>query len=469
MDPRRLSLVWRLLLMIGLVLGVGASFAVAQPAIEPSHVEGLVYPGGALTVEKTVWTPEIPPNPVIVFLADTTGSMGPAIANVKANATSVMNAVVGAQPTAQFAVAEYRDFGDVYVYQVTQMPTANTALVQAAINGWTAWGGGDTPEAQLYALSAIATGAAGIVFAPNTTPIIAWFGDAPGHDPSGGATLASTMAALASAGIRVVAVDTPASGPGLNLTGQAAAIASATGGALLTAPSANDVADKILEGLQNLPVKVEMTSSCVWPITTTFSPAGPVVVTSGQPAVFWETISVASDAAPGIYYCRDWALIDGQPMTDANGLIIYEAKTIRVPGLTLDPPVATNEYPADDTHTVIATVAVPDWGPVEGAEVTFEVIPGSLNAGLTGGGSTDANGEVAFTYQTKPLDCDDLPATDTIVAQLLGPDGEVVAKAEALKRWVDTTPPVPVCVECENPAGKKLSQNGQSMVPAVPE
>jgi hypothetical protein len=40
---------------------------------------------------------------------------------------------------------------------------------------------------------------------------------------------------------------------------------------------------------------------------------------------------VDADAPGGTYTCKDWALIDGSPMTDASGAIIYETKTIYVP------------------------------------------------------------------------------------------------------------------------------------------
>ncbi len=40
---------------------------------------------------------------------------------------------------------------------------------------------------------------------------------------------------------------------------------------------------------------------------------------------------MAADAPGGIYTCRDWALIDGEPMVDESDAIIYETKTILVP------------------------------------------------------------------------------------------------------------------------------------------
>jgi hypothetical protein len=53
-----------------------------------------------------------------------------------------------------------------------------------------------------------------------------------------------------------------------------------------------------------------MTSNCVWPISTSFEPAS-ITVTSGDDAVFHETISVAADAPGGTYACEGWAQIDG--------------------------------------------------------------------------------------------------------------------------------------------------------------
>jgi hypothetical protein len=62
---------------------VPASAAMAAPGVDPKNVELLLHPGDSTTITKTVTTPEILPKPDIYFLADTTGSMGPAINNVK--------------------------------------------------------------------------------------------------------------------------------------------------------------------------------------------------------------------------------------------------------------------------------------------------------------------------------------------------------------------------------------------------
>jgi len=70
------------------------------------------------------------------------------------------------------------------------------------------------------------------------------------------------------------------------------------------------------------------------PISTAFALAG-IVVLTGEDAVFTGTISVAADGPWGTHTCENWALIDGEPMVDATGAIIYETKTIDVPVTSL--------------------------------------------------------------------------------------------------------------------------------------
>ena len=110
------------------------SSAIAQ--VTPPTVNHSLAPGQSVQVNKRVTTPPIPPNPDLAILADTTGSMFSAIANVKANATAVMNTVQLAQPTAQFAVTEYRDIfdGPNFPFRINQNFTANVGTAQAAID-----------------------------------------------------------------------------------------------------------------------------------------------------------------------------------------------------------------------------------------------------------------------------------------------------------------------------------------------
>lgn len=336
MQLIRATNLWKLSFPVfGILLGAGLSTPAFAQGLDPASVTAAVRPGDVHDVAKTVTTPPIPPRPDVCFLADTTGSMGGAITNVRNNATAIMNLVRAVQPDSQFCAAQYRDAGDSPDYQVDQTITASTAAVQAAINTWAAGGGGDAPEAQLHALTEL-PGDAG--FRAGSTRVIVWFGDVPGHDPTiGGATLASAIAALTAEGVRVIAISVGAGG-GLDATGQATAIVSATGGSVLTSPTPDQVTAQIIAGLTNLPVTVQMTSDCAattgGAITTTFLPPSQTI-TSGGNAVFQETIHVSASAVQGqTYTCRDWALLNGNEMRDAEGNVIYETKTITVRDIT---------------------------------------------------------------------------------------------------------------------------------------
>jgi alpha-tubulin suppressor-like RCC1 family protein len=96
--------------------------------------------------------------------------------------------------------------------------TDNVGLVEAAIKRWSAEGGGDLPEGQLYALDQLTE--SGIGWRPNSQRILVWFGDAPGHDPIcealSGLTYAvtekSVTAKLQRERIRVVALSVATTG-----------------------------------------------------------------------------------------------------------------------------------------------------------------------------------------------------------------------------------------------------------------
>ena len=88
---RRLALV--VFATAGALLLPGTA-ALAAPAagVDPSTVDVTLLPGHSTTITKNVTTSPIPANPDLVLLADTTGSMGPAIDNVKENASDVTSA-----------------------------------------------------------------------------------------------------------------------------------------------------------------------------------------------------------------------------------------------------------------------------------------------------------------------------------------------------------------------------------------
>jgi hypothetical protein len=278
---------------VGAALYSATGVAVAAPGVTPATVDLNLAPGASTTITKTVTTPAIPPKPDIVFLIDTTGSMGGVIANVQANANTILNDVADAQPDAQFAVAEYRDAGDTPPFEVQQNMTGNQTAVTNGLNALVAGGGGDAPEDGINGLFQVATGA--VAFRPGSARIVLLIGDAPSHDPSLGHSLGSAISALQAADITVLALDLAA----LDATGQATAITNATGGQLFSGINPSQVSATILAALHNLPVTItHQLSGCDPNLTVGLTPASRTV-TSGDDGTFTETVTVAPGAVPG--------------------------------------------------------------------------------------------------------------------------------------------------------------------------
>ncbi len=318
--------------------------ALADPGVEPKEVNVSLAPGGSTDVKKVVHTPPIVPKPDIYFLADTTGSMGPAIANVQSNATSILSTVDGAANDPRYGAGDYKDFPfGPYAYKNGfSIPGSddNGAGATTAINAWSASGGSDGSEASLFALHKLISAAS---FRADATKIVVWFGDAPGHDPVCSAisgepdvTESSVTTELVNAGVKVIAVsiDTGFYHSGLNddptsnagdysgtcpiggTPNQADRIAAATGGAVFTGVGPDEVSSAILKGLTNLPVKVTPKAICDPGLTATFVPSD-LTVTSGSDAVFTETIALAPDAPTGDLHCTVDFLLNGEPAGDA--------------------------------------------------------------------------------------------------------------------------------------------------------
>jgi hypothetical protein len=362
--------------------------------VVPDGVEVTLIPGTSTDVEKTVHTPEILPTPDIYFLADSTGSMGDVIANVQADAASVLATVDGLANDPRYGAGDYKDFQDPQVdpYAFNNgaaIPAAddNGAAALAAIAGWSAIGGGDGPEGQVFALHRLAEHG-DAAFRADSTPIVVWFGDAPAHDPvcdeiSGDAghdiTEASLTAELQTAEIRVIAIsvvtasgafypaalddDPTAFAGGYAATcgveggtsGQASRLATATGGVHLTGVAAQDIADAILDGLGALPVEVTPQATCDDPSVTVSWDAASKTVTSGDDAIFAETISASLVAPQGEdVTCSVDFLVDGELLDGFTQSILVHIPDVTAPTAACDEgtnphgktvPRATNQNP----------------------------------------------------------------------------------------------------------------------------
>jgi hypothetical protein len=146
MRAKSFKSLWSPYVVLVAIMMAGTWSTVYTQALAPESVELTAQPGDSIDITKTVSTPTIPQLPDICFLADTTGSMRLALADVQANATSIMNTVAGVQPDAQFCAAQYKDIGDPLVFNVDQTITDSIGNVQNAINTWTAAVGATIPS-----------------------------------------------------------------------------------------------------------------------------------------------------------------------------------------------------------------------------------------------------------------------------------------------------------------------------------
>jgi uncharacterized repeat protein (TIGR01451 family) len=374
--------------------------AAATPGVDPQTVTNTVNPGDSFNVAKTVHTPVIPPNPDIVFLADTTFSMVATIGNVQTNATTIMNTIAGTAGvgTPEFGAANYTDFGctDPFPFHLDQAITSTISNVQSAINTWAAGDGCDVPEAQINALFQLATDPSVGFRAPGTsTRIVVWFGDSSGHDPSGGHSKTDAINALVAAGIHVIAVPvSTATGDGLNSTGQATDIANATGGTVLPSATPDQVSAAILAGLQNLPVTVSHTETCDPDASVSLTPTSPENVISGNDVTYNETVSVASSNPGGVtLHCTVTFLLNGV----SAGPDFTESITVTVNGADLA-IVKTGPALVTEGHDLTYHLAATNNGPAAATGVVVsDTLPANSTFVSASAGCTAAAGVVTCT------------------------------------------------------------------------
>jgi hypothetical protein len=202
----------------------GAALVLALPvsasadSLSPSTFTDTISVGGTADISKTgvisAGTPTTATADVL-FVVDTTGSMGPAIAQVDAALASTVSQL-SAFGTIATGAAEYKDKTsdgyDPFDYQLDQAITTNSALTQSAIGAFTASGGGDDPEQGLYALTTATTDPA-TAWEAGAKKIEVIVGDAPSHSAdvlppaAGDVTVASTASTLASNGVTLIALN----------------------------------------------------------------------------------------------------------------------------------------------------------------------------------------------------------------------------------------------------------------------
>ena len=157
--------------LLTFALGVGAVFALIRtPAAPPREPPVKHDAKGPKTLE-------------MVFVLDTTGSMGGLIDGAKQRIWGIINEVMQtpARPSVRVGLVAYRDLGDQYVTQV--LPVTNDLdKVYTTLMEYRAEGGGDGPENVRRALADGVWKAGWSKPSADTAQIIFLVGDAPPHD-----------------------------------------------------------------------------------------------------------------------------------------------------------------------------------------------------------------------------------------------------------------------------------------------
>ncbi len=119
----------------------------------------------------------------MVFVLDTTGSMGGLLDGAKQKIWSIVNSVQQSAhpPHVRVGLVAYRDHGDTYVTRVTPL-TSDLDKVYTTLMTYKAEGGGDTPEDVRQALSDSVRKGGWSARSPRTAQVLFLVGDAPPHD-----------------------------------------------------------------------------------------------------------------------------------------------------------------------------------------------------------------------------------------------------------------------------------------------
>lgn len=119
----------------------------------------------------------------MVFVLDTTGSMGGLLDGAKQKIWSIVNSVQQSAhpPRVRVGLVAYRDHGDAYVTRVTPL-TSDLDKIYTTLMTYKADGGGDTPEDVRRALADGVRKGGWSARSPRTAQVLFLVGDAPPHN-----------------------------------------------------------------------------------------------------------------------------------------------------------------------------------------------------------------------------------------------------------------------------------------------
>lgn len=295
--------------------------------------------GGTFRVEVTISVDDVSSasREDYYFLADATESMREEIETTKNDFQKLIDARSSASGSVAFGVGYFRDEKDRPAFKNVQRITEDFSRVRSGINSLQAsGGGGDEPEANLYALSQVATSNE-IGWRQGTRKVLVYFGDAPGHEPTCPFEVTLTrrdvIRQLNRKGIAVVATNFGSATTGLNAPtfsteaplfscgvprttkgGQGTDIARGTKGVLQPAGNPTKLFDVILGAVESLDQELSVvTNNCAGKVDIKFDPKLPIRIAAGETKTIIETATILPGACrtPQGFTCEIEILLSG--------------------------------------------------------------------------------------------------------------------------------------------------------------
>src|SRR5215470_12036836 len=164
-------------IVTGAAILVAASLAWAAPAGDRRPARPPENPQQNQPAAEAA--PKVRPKVEVVFVLDTTGSMGGLIQGAKEKIWSVAKHIVSGKPTPEVSIGlvAYRDIGDEYVTKKFAL-TGDLDSVFEHLMAFRADGGGDTPE---HVAKGLYDAVYGMQWSENAMKVIFLVGDAPPH------------------------------------------------------------------------------------------------------------------------------------------------------------------------------------------------------------------------------------------------------------------------------------------------
>jgi hypothetical protein len=436
------------------LLVVGTTGSQAADSLKPGSVSLTLAPGASWTVSQTLHLDATPPKADVVLAVDTTGSMGGAIADAKADAISIVNRIQSSIPGARFAVVDFKDYpfapfggtGD-YPYLLRSGLTSSAAAVQAAVNPMSASGGGDGPEALnrvFFETYSDTTphgegGAPYLAYDPNAPRFLIMLGDAVPHDPSQNATFSAcpntspidpgrdatigtsddlgTKATLDGLKTNNTNVSFVTYNPQFGAADCHAAMALYTGGQQVTHGATDSLADQIVTLVRQAAARVDKVEFQVepsepvnfssWVSFTPPTPYGPF--TTPRDVDYDMKITVPAGTAPGTYTFTVRAIADGASRATQTVTVQVRQQATSALTLTVDER-SMRAGIASLPFSSIPASRIPFLGGATSALPAGSIPAGSIPAGSIPAGSIPAGSIPAGSIPAGSIPAGSIPA-----------------------------------------------------------